>query len=85
MAGVTGPRPSAPIVAVLALAVGCWPILVEAAADIRHRRMTMELSVLIAIIAAAAIGQWVTAVVVTVFVLAAETSRTCRWIAVATP
>ncbi|WP_255596318.1 cation-translocating P-type ATPase [Cellulomonas sp. C5510] len=52
--------------------MGCWPILVEAWEDVRGRRMSMELSMLIAIVAAAAIGEWVTAVVVTAFVLAAE-------------
>lgn len=71
-AGLTGPWPSVPLVAVVGLAVGCWPILVESWRDARNRRMSMELSMLIAIIAAAAIGEWVTALVVTGFVLAAE-------------
>src|SRR5699024_10158599 len=47
-------------------------IVSEAWADMRRRRMSMELSMLIAIIAAAAIGEWVTALVITTFVLAAE-------------
>lgn len=51
---------------------GCWPILVEACQDLRHRRMSMELSMLLAIVAAVVLGQWVTALVITVFVLAAE-------------
>lgn len=38
----------------------------------RARRMSMETSMLIAIAAAAAIGSWVTALVITTFVLAAE-------------
>ena len=59
-------------VAAVGLAVGCWPILVAAWADVRARRMSMELSMLIAIAAAAAIGEWVTALVITAFVLAAE-------------
>ena len=54
------------------LAVGCWPIIVEAAGDLRERRMSMELSMLLAIAAAAAIGEWVTALAVTVFALCAE-------------
>ena len=54
------------------LAVGCWPIIVEAAGDLRERRMSMELSMLLAIVAAAAIGEWVTALAVTVFALCAE-------------
>jgi len=72
LAGVTGPWPAVPVIAVLGLVAGCWPILVEAWGDIRHRRMSMELSMLIAIVAAAAIGQWITALLVTTFVLAAE-------------
>lgn len=59
-------------VAVVGLAVGCWPVMVAAWADVRQRRMSMELSMLIAIVAAAAIGQWVTSLVITAFVLAAE-------------
>ncbi|MDR0416980.1 MAG: cadmium-translocating P-type ATPase [Propionibacteriaceae bacterium] len=70
--GLTWPWPAAPIAAVLSLAVGCWPILAEAWHDVRRRRMSMELSMLIAIVAAAAIGEWVTALLITTFVLAAE-------------
>ena len=55
-AGLTWPSPAVPVVAVAGLAVGCWPILVEAWEDVRHRRMSMETSMLIAIAAAAAIG-----------------------------
>ena len=61
-----------PAVGATALVVGCWPIVVEAAGDLRERRMSMELSMLLAIVAAAAIGEWVTALVIAVFVLAAE-------------
>ena len=61
-----------PAVGVTALVVGCWPIVVEAAGDLRERRMSMELSMLLAIVAAAAIGEWVTALAVTVFALCAE-------------
>ena len=59
-------------VGAVALAVGCWPILVEAAGDLRERRMSMELSMLLAIVAAAVIGEWVPALAVTVFALCAE-------------
>lgn len=59
-------------VGAVVLAVGCWPLLVEAAGDLRERRMSMELSMLLAIVAAAAIGEWVTALAVTVFALCAE-------------
>ena len=41
-------------VGAVTLAVGCWPLLVEAAEDLRERRMSMELSMLLAIVAAAA-------------------------------
>lgn len=59
-------------VGAVVLAVGCWPLLVEAAGDLRARRMSMELSMLLAIVAAAVIGEWVTALAVTVFALCAE-------------
>jgi len=59
-------------IAAAGLVVGCWPILVEAWEDVRARKMSMELSMLIAILAAALIGEWVTALVITAFVLAAE-------------
>ncbi len=70
--GLTGPWPAAPAVAVAGLVVGCWPIVAEAWQDARHRRMSMELSMLIAIVAAAVIGEWVTALLIATFVLAAE-------------
>ncbi len=70
--GLIGPWPAAPAVAVAGLVVGCWPIVAEAWQDARHRRMSMELSMLIAIVAAAAIGEWVTALLIATFVLAAE-------------
>lgn len=69
---LTWPWPQVPLIAVVGLVVGCWPILTEALHDARERRMSMELSMLIAIAAAAAIGEWTTALVVTTFVLAAE-------------
>lgn len=59
-------------VAVLGLVLGCWPIVAEAWGDVRRGRMSMEVSMLLAIAAAAAIGEWVTALVITAFVLAAE-------------
>ena len=66
------PWPVIGVVAVIGLLLGCWPILVEAWEDVRAHRMSMELSMLIAIAAAAAIGAWTTALVITAFVLAAE-------------
>lgn len=52
--------------------IGLYPILKEAATDVYHRRMTMELSMTIAILAALAIGQFFTALVIILFVLIAE-------------
>lgn len=72
LSATSSPWPVTVAVSVVALFGGCWPILVEAWEDVRARRMSMELSMLIAIAAAAAIGAWVTALVITVFVLAAE-------------
>jgi heavy metal translocating P-type ATPase len=57
--------------AICALAGG-YPIYREAFDNIIHRRMTMELSMAIAIVAALAIRETFTALVITVFVLAAE-------------
>ena len=73
IAGTTGtPGWAVGAAGAVVLAVGCWPLLVEAAGDLRERRMSMELSMLLAIVAAAAIGEWVTALAVTVFALCAE-------------
>ena len=60
------------VVGVVGLLIGGWPIFREAAENILARRMTMELSMSIAIIAAAAIGEFFTALVITLFVLIAE-------------
>lgn len=60
------------VVGALGLLFGAWPILREALENIRERRMTMELSMSIAILAAAAISEFFTALVVTFFVLVAE-------------
>ena len=73
IAGTTGtPGWAVGAAGAVVLAVGCWPLLVEATGDLRERRMSMELSMLLAIVAAAAIGEWVTALAVTVFALCAE-------------
>ncbi|MGH7967631.1 MAG: heavy metal translocating P-type ATPase, partial [Limisphaerales bacterium] len=52
--------------------IGGWPIFEEALENLRNRRMTMELSMTIAIIAALCIGQFFTALVIAFFVLFAE-------------
>jgi len=60
------------IVAVLGLLIGGYPIFKEAIADLLDGRMTMELSMTIALVAAAVIGEFFTALLITVFVLIAE-------------
>ena len=66
------PLAAVSVIGVLGVTVGGWPIFKEAAENIAARRMTMELSMSIAIIAAAAIGEFFTALIITVFVLVAE-------------
>jgi heavy metal translocating P-type ATPase len=51
---------------------GGYPIFKEAFSDLLDRRMTMELSMTIALLAASAIGEFLTALLITVFVLIAE-------------
>jgi heavy metal translocating P-type ATPase len=60
------------VIGVTAALVGGYPILREACSAIRARRMTMELSMTIAIGAALAIGEFFTALVIVLFVLIAE-------------
>jgi heavy metal translocating P-type ATPase len=60
------------VIGVLATVVGGFPIFSEALESLRERRMTMELSMTIALVAALCIGEFFTALVITVFVLAAE-------------
>ena len=52
--------------------VGGFPIFAEAWENLRKRRMTMELSMTIALVAALCIGQFFTALVIAFFVLFAE-------------
>ena len=52
--------------------IGGYPIFKEAFENIVERKMTMELSMTIALLAALAIGEFFTALVITAFVLAAE-------------
>ncbi len=66
------PYRSVSVVGALGLAIGGWPIFKEAFENLIARRMTMELSMAIAIVAAAAIGEFFTALVITLFVLVAE-------------
>lgn len=66
------PLPSISVPGILGVLIGGWPIFKEAAENLAARRMTMELSMSIAIVAAAAISEFFTALVITLFVLAAE-------------
>ncbi len=60
------------LIGVVGLLIGGWPIVREAMENALARRMTMELSMTIAIVAAAAIAEFFTALVITLFVLVAE-------------
>ena len=60
------------VIGLAAALIGGYPIFKEALENIVERRMTMELSMTIALVAALAIGQFFTALVITAFVLAAE-------------
>src|SRR5262249_50098284 len=60
------------IIGLVAAIIGLYPILQEAVEAVLARRMTMELSMTIAIGAALAIGQFFTGLVIILFVLIAE-------------
>jgi len=66
------PFPKISVIGVAGLLVGGWPIFREAIENIAARRMTMELSMSIATLAAAAISEFFTALIITLFVLVAE-------------
>ena len=66
------PFPRVEVMGLLATLVGGYPIFREAFEDIRSRRMTMELSMTIALGAALAIGEFFTASLIVFFVLMAE-------------
>ena len=51
---------------------GGFPIFAEAFENLRERRMTMELSMTLALLAALVIGEFFTALIITLFVLVAE-------------
>ena len=66
------PFPNVSVIGIVATLIGGWPIWKEAFENLREKRMTMELSMSIALIAALAIGQFLTAIVIMFFVLVAE-------------
>jgi len=66
------PFPRFSVIGIAAALIGGYPIFKEAFENIVERKMTMELSMTIALLSALAIGEFFTALVITVFVLAAE-------------
>ncbi len=66
------PLPHVSVIGIAGLVIGGWPIFEEAFEHVAARRMTMELSMAIAIVAAAAISEYFTALIITLFVLIAE-------------
>lgn len=59
-------------IALAATLIGGYPMFEEALEGIKKRRMTMEISMSIAVVATLAIGQFFTALIITFFVLFAE-------------
>jgi len=66
------PFPHISVIGIAATLIGGYPIFKEAFENIVERKMTMELSMTIALFSALAIGEFFTALVITGFVLAAE-------------
>jgi len=66
------PFPRFSVIGIAAALIGGYPIFKEALENIVERKMTMELSMTIALLAALAIREFFTALVITGFVLAAE-------------
>jgi heavy metal translocating P-type ATPase len=66
------PFPRISVIGIAATLIGGYPIFKEAFENIVERKMTMELSMTIALLSALAIGEFFTALVITGFVLAAE-------------
>ena len=66
------PLPRVSLIGFIGMLFGGWPIFHEAWRHLRERRMTMELSMTVALGAALAIGEFFTALIITTFVLVAE-------------
>src|ERR1700693_3742107 len=66
------PFPHISVIGLVAALIGGYPIFKEAFESIIERKMTMELSMTIALLSALAIAEFFTALVITAFVLAAE-------------
>jgi heavy metal translocating P-type ATPase len=69
---VWDPFPHVSLLGITGVLFGGYPIFREAFENIRERRMTMELSMTIALLAALCIGEFFTALIITGFVLIAE-------------
>jgi Cd2+/Zn2+-exporting ATPase/Cu+-exporting ATPase len=79
------PLPRISLLGVAGVLFGGCPIFREAFENIRERRMTMELSMTIALFAALFIGEFFTALVISVFVLVAEVLEGLRLVAAGAP
>ena len=66
------PFPHISVIGIAATLIGGYPIFKEAFENIVERKMTMELSMTIALLSALAIGEFFTTLVITGFVLVAE-------------
>jgi len=66
------PLRSVSVIGLAATLIGGYPIFRHAARDVLRRRMTMELSMTIALLAALLIGEYLTVLVIVFFVLVAE-------------
>ncbi len=66
------PFPHWSVIGIAATAIGGYPIFKEAVENIFERRMTMELSMTIALLAALLAREFFTALIITLFVLVAE-------------
>lgn len=69
---IWNPLPNLDVIGLVAALAGGYPIYRHAIQDALRRRMTMELSMTIALVAALAIGETLTALVIVFFVLVAE-------------
>lgn len=72
LSGVWKQISSIDFIAIAATLIGGFPMIKEAFEAIRERKMSMELSMAIAVLACLAIGQFTTGLVITLFVLVAE-------------
>jgi heavy metal translocating P-type ATPase len=66
------PFPHVSVLGIAGVLFGGYPIFEEAFENLLERRMTMELSMTIALLAALGIGEFFTSLIITVFVLVAE-------------